>query len=733
MRERGLWLSVLFGLGLVLALAWVLQGTTAQAAPVAQGPSAVHLRARPEEGEGGRLPAAPAAPAATIHVCPAGPPTCDYSSIQAAVDAAASGATILVASGFYTGVQQRGGITQVVYITKSLTIRGGYTLTNWIDPDPLVNMTWVDAQTSGRVMVISGSITVHIEGLYIAGGDATGLGGGVGGYDGVGGGLYVVDATVTISDCTFDGNVASSSDSGSGGGIYLWNATATVVNNELLSNVASESGSSTGYGGGIAISGGIVTLEGNYIHSNAANGASPTAGPGSGGGIYIASGSPTLKRNRIEVNVAGGGGSYGGGIYIDAGAQPALVNNVLIDNVLSSSPTDSGAGIYVAGLASPRLLHTTIANNTGGDGSGVYVGSNGTAVLTNSIIVSQAKGVVAGSNSDVTINGVLWYGNGQNRGGLGTISVQNEITGTPAFDIDGYHILSSSAALDAGVVAGVAEDIDGQDRHYGTKPDLGADEWRPTPVSGVLILGSDIGFPNFPNFFTGLALPYDAAPPITYTWSPTPDGGQGTAWVTYTWATTGTYVITLTAQNATGSAITTTTITIRTDLTTTLYPTAEVTLIYTDPWGLTTTLYAPAGAVTQSLTLRYVPQVTYAYTLPQDWGFGDHAFDLEVLSNGLPLQGFVFSQPLTITVNYTDSDILGLDENTLRLYFWDGSQSQWVDGATTCVPTSTYHLYTQENRLELAICHLSRWGMMGMGTEEERRYIYLPLVLRNYP
>ena len=62
-----------------------------------------------------------------------------YSSVQAAVDAAAPGDEILVAAGVYTGVQNRPTLnipdyftaTQVVAITKPVTIRGGYTTTNW--------------------------------------------------------------------------------------------------------------------------------------------------------------------------------------------------------------------------------------------------------------------------------------------------------------------------------------------------------------------------------------------------------------------------------------------------------------------------------------------------------------------------------------------------------------------------------------------------------------------------
>jgi len=707
MRSRSAGVLLATTLGITLALLWVLgtrQGV-ATAAPIAGG--------------GRSASAAPAAPAAEIHVCPAGQPTCDYASIQAAVDAAAPNDVILVAAGTYTDVHQRAGITQVVYITKSITIKGGYTVTNWTTPNPSFNVSFVNAQANGRVLVISGLITAHIEGLYITNGNAAGLGGGPHGHDGVGGGLYVVSATVTISNCTFSGNVASDAGLSSGGGIYLWDADASVVNNELFSNAASDNAPSTGWGGGIAASGGNVTLEGNYIHANSAH---LQNAPSDGGGIYLESGSPVLRDNLIQGNTAA---RRGGGIFVEAGAQPVLINNVLIANTAGSN----GAGIY-AKDASLHMFHTTVVSNTGGDGSGLYI-DNSTVLITNTIVANQAVGITTANGSAVSINSILWHGNGQNTGGAG-ITVQNQFTGTPSFEIDGYHILSSSAALDRGVVTSVSHDLDGEGRSYGAAPDLGADEWWPTPVASVLAFGPDVGFVGLPNFFNALALPQDATPPITYTWSPTPDGGQGTAWVTYTWTTTGTQVLTITAQNLTGSAITTTTVLIRAYITTTIHPTASATLLYTAPRGLTTTVYAPPNAVSQSLVLRYTPRPSHTYPLSPDMGFGNHAFDLEAFLNNSLIPHFEFSRPLTITINYTDDDIAGLVEDGLRLYYWDGSQ--WVDAATTCIPTSTYHLYTQENRLEVPICHLSRWGMMGLRKEENtQRKMYLPLVLRRYP
>ena len=112
---------------------------------------------------------------------------CDYAAIQAAVDAANAGDLIKVAAGTYTDLNVRprndvtttGIVTQVVYICKTVMLRGGYTTTNGFadPPDPQANPTTLDAQGQGRVFYITGDISPTIEGLRITRGDATGMGG----------------------------------------------------------------------------------------------------------------------------------------------------------------------------------------------------------------------------------------------------------------------------------------------------------------------------------------------------------------------------------------------------------------------------------------------------------------------------------------------------------------------------------------------------------------------------
>jgi hypothetical protein len=154
-----------------------------------------------------------------------------------------------------------------------------------------------------------------------------------------------------------------------------------------------------------------------------------------------------------------------------------LTNNVIADN----QATNAGPGLWIGG-SQPTLLQTTVARNTGGGGSGVFVTDNGsgtysTVAMTNTIVVNQALGVSVSAGSVAKVDGVLWFGNGANTGGAGTATVTHANSGDPAFTSDGYHLTAGSAAIDKGVNAGITTDIDGQPR-FGV-PDLGADEYWP--------------------------------------------------------------------------------------------------------------------------------------------------------------------------------------------------------------------------------------------------------------
>ena len=391
-------------------------------------------------------------------------------TVQYAVDQAQAGEEVRVASGLYTGVQGRpapseylnppasGIITLVVYISKTVTIRGGYTTAFTDPPDPEANPTTLDAQGEGRVLFITGNISPTIEGLRITNGDATGLGS-VWGAD-TGGGVYVINATVTISNNRMSSNTAQY-----GGGLYLHDSDVTLSGNTVTDNTASERG------GGLYLWSSDAMLSGNTIISNTTD--------YSGGGLFLQfSDNATLSGNAVISNTA----QVGGGLYL-WGSDATLTNNVVADN----QTTSSGGALYIRG-SSPHLVHTTIARNSGSSGVCVISrsGDYGTVALTNTILVSDSIGIDVTAGNTATLESTLWYGNVTDWVGAGTIVTgTHNYWGDPLFDADGYHLMEGSEAIDKGMYAGVDTDIDGDPRD--STPDLGADE-----LAGI---GTDVYLP----------------------------------------------------------------------------------------------------------------------------------------------------------------------------------------------------------------------------------------------
>ncbi len=72
---------------------------------------------------------------------------------------------------------------------------------------------------------------------------------------------------------------------------------------------------------------------------------------------------------------------------------------------------------------------------------------------------------------------------------------------------------------------------------------------------------------------------------------------------------------------------------------------------------------------------------------------GSYAYNFTATSNGTPVANF--SEHVALTFTYTDAQISGLNEDTLKIHYWDGSQwlglETTVDKTNNQVSTSTNH------------------------------------------
>ena len=233
-----------------------------------------------------------------------------YTTIQAAIDAAFPGDEIIVADGTYTG----SGNKNLVFYGKAITMRSA-------SGDPA--LCTIDCQGNGRGLVFNRGEgpTSLVHGLTIANANS-GWGAGIicqnnssptivncrmiDGWANGGAGAWVglfdgVDSShPTFTGCTFDSGYADIS----GGGVACWKGAMTLIN---------------------------CRIRGNY-------------GLWGAGGVSVAYGDMTLINCMISGNSTGGIG-YGGGI-----ANDGYDNDVLIVN---STITDNTAGAFGGGISGP--------------------------------------------------------------------------------------------------------------------------------------------------------------------------------------------------------------------------------------------------------------------------------------------------------------------------------------------------------------------------------------------
>lgn len=270
----------------------------------------------------------------TIHV-PADKPT-----IQAGIDAAVAGDTVLVADGTYTGTGNR----DIDFGGKNLVLK------SLNGPE----VTIIDCQGDtldphrGFYFHSGEDTTAVVDGFTIQGG--FGLYDHPSGYSTGGGIKCDSSSSPKIVNNSIIGNIGSIF----GGGIYCSNSNPNIINNTVINNSALA-------GGGI-----YCDSFSNPIISN--NTVSANSSRYSGGGIYCSRSNPLIIGNTITENSILGGS--GGGIYCQF-SDPTIINNVVTGNSVGVdcdskanciAGTSGGIGGY---RSNPVITNTIIYGNIG--------------------------------------------------------------------------------------------------------------------------------------------------------------------------------------------------------------------------------------------------------------------------------------------------------------------------------------------------------------------------------
>lgn len=455
--------------------------------------------------------------------------SCDFTTIQQAIDSAFPGDTIVVYPGRYR--------ENILLSGKDIAIIS--------QSGP--NSTIIDgSQTGSALTLINIGSNGLLDGFTIQNGSAQRYGGGI----------HCLNSSLTISNCQVVQNLAVES----GGGIFCnHNSSPSIVKCMI-------SGNSAASGGGISCERSWPALTDCQITGNSATGnlASEDEDFNGGGGIFCCNSAPVITNCIITDNSApcGGGIScfgsmcyqpkvvnctislnqashrgggiycqcdaldisnstitgnsadYGGGIYCTWPITGFATRWTIANCVLALNSARLGAGINCSGYTlssspeynfpSPKIINCTIIGNSASLSGGGILSDQSSPVVTNCILWGNAPNEVGDKISRITRSGILR--------GYRDVKVVNQLSASslkisysniqggyqgsgnislpPLFAdlINGdYHLQYGSPCIDAGndpAIPGAENDRDGEVRPWDgdsdgvARYDMGAYEYR---------------------------------------------------------------------------------------------------------------------------------------------------------------------------------------------------------------------------------------------------------------
>jgi len=240
----------------------------------------------------------------------------------------------------------------------------------------------MDGGDTGSVLIAAAS-NVTLANLTITNGEGSGSDepDGLGGEDG--GGVSVVDSTLTLDRCRVVGNHAGDQ----GGGVYAEESTVSIADSSISDNVSDFDGggidgdedvdmtiagstisrNTTGaHGGGVELFDGSLTIDGSTISGNALT---DTSDFRSGGGIWAGLADVTVTGSTVSGNRST---EFGGGIGYSGGSGTTLI--VENSSITGNRAAAGGGGIRndaFYGDAVLRVDGSTLIGNSGANGGAI--------------------------------------------------------------------------------------------------------------------------------------------------------------------------------------------------------------------------------------------------------------------------------------------------------------------------------------------------------------------------
>jgi hypothetical protein len=418
------------------------------------------------------LLAVPARAAAAINV-PGDRPT-----IQAAIDVAVPGDTVVVAPGTY--------FENIDFNGKAIEVKSAQgPATTIIDGSNVRPAATFDSGETNAA-VLRGFTLQHGRAQHAVT------------FPSDGGGVHIDAASPTIIGNVVTLNMAC----GAGGGIAAEFSSAIIQDNVVRTNTQDPGCGGGSGGGGIFVGGaGSVRVTGNIVENNSW----PSAGPGGVG--LNAAGTPTLHNNIIRNNSA----FSGGGIFAYNQSDAVWTQNLVYGNTSTNGNAIQVEFAPPAGTQGPTIVNNTFADQV------MTIGFVETTRFYNNILAgglhcdpsyTPTPPVLAYNNADF-LTGSCSSAIGTN----GNISADPMFVSVAAGD---YHLQPSSPSVDAGTNGAPflpSSDLDGDPRIVGVAVD-----------QGVYETSDDADVPGAP---TNVAVTRGKRATATVTWTPpASDGGS---------------------------------------------------------------------------------------------------------------------------------------------------------------------------------------------------------------